>query len=233
GRARVGVMGLSFAGGLSLMLAASHPEHVAFAVSVGGHHDLPRVLRFLVTNEIEAPEGRLRRPAHDYGLLVFAQGHSERLFPTDAARARQVLRRWLQGDPEGARRDAQALEPAARATMERLVRHDQAALAPRVEAILADEAERGLAASPRGKLGALTRPVFLLHGAEDDVVPASEARWIWSELPSRARGALLVSPSLGHVELKGAPRIADEAALVEFMSGVLRAAWDEPRATRR
>lgn len=236
GRARVGFMGLSFAGGLSLMLAAKRPDDVAFAVSVGGHHDLSRVLRFLVTNEVETPDGQERLTAHGYGLLVFAYGHASRLFPTDPDRSRALLRRWLHGDPEGAKRDVSSLEPRARATMELLVRQDHEALAGAVKDILASEAVESLAASPRGKLGTMVPPVFLLHGATDDVIPASEARWIWSELPPGARGALLVSRALGHVELKGEPTAGDRLALVELMSGVLRAAWDEPHddgATRR
>lgn len=232
GRARVGYMGLSFAGGLSLMLAAARPDDVAFAVSVGGHHDLSRVMRFFVTNEAEAPDGTARLTAHGYGLLVFAYGHAAQLFPTDAARARALLRRWLHGDPEGAKRDAAALEPAARATMELLVHQDHPRLAQLVGRIVADEEAASLAASPRGKLSAMTPRVFLLHGATDDVIPASEARWIWSELPPGARGALLISPALGHVELKGEPGVSEQAALVELMAGVLRAAWAEPRAER-
>src|SRR5678809_1066143 len=45
----IGMMGISFAGGLSL-IAASRPAlrgHVAFVMSFGGHGDLPRTLRYL------------------------------------------------------------------------------------------------------------------------------------------------------------------------------------------
>ena len=73
---RVGVIGVSFAGGLALV-AASRPataDHVAFVLSFGGHGDLPRVLRYLATGT--APNvGTLRAPPpHDYGLAVLAYG---------------------------------------------------------------------------------------------------------------------------------------------------------------
>lgn len=228
-REKVGVMGLSFAGGLSVMLAAQRPETISFAVSVGGHHDMSRVLRFLVTNEIETPEGRETHPAHGYGLLVFAYSHAARLFPTDPDKTKELLRVWLHGDPEAAKRGMATLEPRARATMDMLVRHDHAGLVADVNAILAAESARSLAASPRGKLAAMGPPVFLLHGATDDVIPPSESRFIWGELPAPARGSLLVSQALGHVELKGTPTKGDQVELVELMAAILRAAWDEPR----
>jgi len=45
---RVGMMGMSFAGGLALVAAAdpTYAEDIGFVVSVGGHDDLGRVLRF-------------------------------------------------------------------------------------------------------------------------------------------------------------------------------------------
>ena len=54
GRAPVGLMGLSFAGGLAL-LAASDPRFapsIGYVVSVGGHDDLARVSRFFATGRI-------------------------------------------------------------------------------------------------------------------------------------------------------------------------------------
>ena len=45
------MMGISFAGGLSIV-AAGRPalrDHVAVVLSLGGHGDLPRTLRYLCT----------------------------------------------------------------------------------------------------------------------------------------------------------------------------------------
>jgi len=52
-RPKVGLLGLSFAGGLSLVVAED-PEaarYLEYVTSVGGHDDLERVLRFLVSDE--------------------------------------------------------------------------------------------------------------------------------------------------------------------------------------
>jgi hypothetical protein len=49
---RIGLIGISFSGGLAVV-AAGRPSlkgHVLFVLSVGGHDDLPRVLRYLCTD---------------------------------------------------------------------------------------------------------------------------------------------------------------------------------------
>jgi hypothetical protein len=55
---RVGIVGISFAGGLSIV-AAGRPsirDKVAYVVSFGGHGDLGRVLKYLATGEaVQAP----------------------------------------------------------------------------------------------------------------------------------------------------------------------------------
>src|SRR5439155_6132899 len=81
---RVGMMGISFSGGLSVV-AAGRPSltgHVAYVFSFGGHDDLPRVLRYLCTGLEPYPAHQLRlkddggpgggerpfaRTPHDYG----------------------------------------------------------------------------------------------------------------------------------------------------------------------
>src|SRR5208283_2837851 len=81
---RVGLVGLSFAGGLSLV-AASDPRFegsLAFVVDIGGHDDLGRVLRFFVTDEAPRPDGTtLHVHAHDYGTPVLEDAHAEDLLP--------------------------------------------------------------------------------------------------------------------------------------------------------
>src|SRR5919112_840240 len=72
----IGLMGISFAGGLSIV-AAGRPsirDRLAFVFSFGGHGDLPRVLRYLCTGiEPPGPDAASAspphlRPPHDYGV---------------------------------------------------------------------------------------------------------------------------------------------------------------------
>jgi len=56
---RVGLVGFSFAGGLALV-AATKPEvqsRLGYVASIGGHHDLERVLGFLLHDEVASPTG--------------------------------------------------------------------------------------------------------------------------------------------------------------------------------
>jgi hypothetical protein len=76
------------------------------------------------------------------------------------------------------------------------------------------------ALSPRGRLGAIGAPVYLVHGASDSVIPASETEWAGTELGS-ADHIALVSPLLEHVEVSKPASIGDKLALVRFIAQLL------------
>ena len=90
----------------------------------------------------------------------------------------------------------------------------------------ADVTPEALAAvSPRGQLDRVGAPVFLLHGANDPVIPATESRRIARELRPGTLRASLVTPALSHVDFGGSGVTAEEArALVNFLAGVLEEA---------
>src|SRR5438046_1186381 len=69
---RVGIIGISFAGGLSVVAAArpSIRDKLAYVLAFGGHADLPRVLRYLATGEETQIAGVKTVPPHDYGVAV-------------------------------------------------------------------------------------------------------------------------------------------------------------------
>ena len=107
----MGLLGFSFAGGLALV-AAEDPKTAALVsavTSVGGHHDLRRVLRFLIHNEIETPHGVVRQKAHEYGLVVLVYGNLEHFVPaTDLPAMRAGFKAWLHEDQKSARLAAEA-----------------------------------------------------------------------------------------------------------------------------
>jgi pimeloyl-ACP methyl ester carboxylesterase len=85
--------------------------------------------------------------------------------------------------------------------------------------------------SPRGHLAGLEAPVFLLHGAVDNVIPAVETAWIAREVPRDLLRAALVSPAVVHVELGGERNAYERWAVLHFLAGVLaevHAAHDRP-----
>jgi dienelactone hydrolase len=221
---RVGILGFSFAGGLSLV-AAAEPAlagRVAYVVSVGGHHDLERVLRFLIRNQVETPAGLQKQQAHDYGLVVLLYGAVERFAPeADRAALQDALRASLHGDRPA------AVAAAARLTTDRGKQLWQLAdekklqtLAPELEAIVGEQRAELAAISPRGRLAAVHAPVYLVHGASDTVIPASETEWAGAEL-GKADHIALVSPLIEHVEVNKPATFGDKLALLRFIAQML------------
>jgi acetyl esterase/lipase len=221
----VGVMGMSFAGGLAL-LAAVDPRYapdIAFVVAVGAHDDATRVCTFFATNRIERADGGVDvLSAHDYGALVFIYAHAERFFDEkDAAPAREALRLWLAEKRDEARAKAAALDPPARDRLNRLFDHELGEVSPLILREVDADRDELAAVSPHGRLAGLRVPVFLLHGSGDTVIPPSETGWLAHDVPKQDLRDVLVSPAIVHIELTGKPTWRDQWALVHFLADVL------------
>jgi pimeloyl-ACP methyl ester carboxylesterase len=230
GGRRVGVMGFSFAGGLSLVAATDsrYRGFFAFVVAVGAHDDLGRVLRFFTSNEAPRPDGStMHLTAHAYGPAVLVYSHVEDFFRSDeVGAARDALRLWLHEDFDAARERATVLSSDGAAEITHVFDRDTAALAGQLNAEIA-RLEHGFAAvSPSAHMRDIQVPVFLLHGAGDTVIPPSETEWLARDTPRRLLRDVLVSRAIEHVELQGGTKLGDELALVHFMSDVLEATDD-------
>lgn len=228
GTESVGLMGMSFAGGLSLLTAADpgYADAIGMVVAVGAHHDLGRVSRFFATNQVELPDGSVEaRKAHDYGPLVLVYGHIEGFFPKEEADpAREALRFFLWEQPDRAREAAKALSLGSRARMDALLDRKIDTIAADLMTEIAGRGAEMDRVSPKGHLAGIKARVFLLHGAGDSVIPPSETLWLAKEVPPSALENALVSRAVGHVELDGAPRFIEKLELVGFMTRVLEAA---------
>jgi dienelactone hydrolase len=221
---RVGLLGFSFAGGLATV-AASRPgmgDKLSFVASVGGHHDLARVLRFLISDRVETPKGPRSVKAHEYGLVVAVYGYVEHFVDSaDVAVMRDALRFWLQEDRTAAwARASERTTASAEHLFKQLSEGRLAELGARLEVLFSAHQQELEAVSPRGKLSRIEVPVYLLHGSDDSVIPPSETLWADLELTERQHAAL-VSPLLGHVEVSRDAAFSDEIALVSFMAQLL------------
>ena len=225
--AKVGVMSLSFAGGLAL-LAAADPRYqpsIAYVFSVGGHDDMARVARFYATDEDPRPDGSAEHlRAHPYGAMIVIYTHPEDFFsPEEAPVAKEALRLALDEKEDAARAQAAELSDASRAQLESLAVHWNAT--PELRAALLRSIERHrdeyAAVSPAGRLAQLDVPVYLLHGQADDVIPSAESLWLAHELPPASVRALLLSKAISHVETGGKPTAHDQWELVHFLARVL------------
>ncbi len=225
-RRRVGVMGLSFAGGLCLVAAADRrfAPSIGYVLAVGAHDDLERVARFLLTNEIPTPGGEtLRLPADPYGVLLFAYAYAAALFtPAEVEPGRAALRYWLWGETDKARDQAECMSPEGKATLHALWNGNNTALLPVLRRQLEQRRAALRSVSPHGVLAQVRCPVFLVHGAHDAVVPCSETRWLAQGLGRRCR--ILISPAVGHVEVAATATPAEKLEVAQFLREFLELA---------
>lgn len=236
-RQKVGVLGISFAGGLSL-LAASDPRferYIRFVLSVGAHDDLERVSQFLITNQIARPDGTtLQMAAHEYGALILIYSHVDEFFPpADVSTAHEALRLLLWEKVDESRKCAELLSPPSRQKMELLYNHHVEALAGEIAQSIVRHRADMAPVSPHGRLQSLRVPVMLLHGSADNVIPPSEMLWLQKDVPPADLKAALISPVISHVSMDGKPTWADNLRLVYFMARMLELADDRQASPPR
>jgi dienelactone hydrolase len=230
---RIGMMGISFGGGLTLVAAgrASIADGVSFAMSFGGHGDLRRTLQYLCTGV--QPDGTLR-PPHDYGLAIVLLNVADKAVPANQV---QPLRGAILSFLEASRLDmidkkkaalefehAKALEAAlsepSREYMKLVNARDVRRLGPILLPYLADRASNPALSPARSP--APHCPVYLLHGADDNVVPAIESTLLAGEF--RAKGIdvhLLETPLITHAEVDRRSTPMDVWRLVRFWTRLL------------
>ena len=235
---RVGMMGISFAGGLS-MVAAGRPsirDKVAFVMSFGGHGDLPRTLKYLVTGEAPQVPGLTIPPPHDYGVAVISYAAADRIVPAAQMQAlRDGIGTFLLASQltlvnmdeanatfAKAREMVKALpEPSATYLSwvnDRDVKKLGPLLAPQVAAFSSDPA-----ASAERAPSPPSAPVYLLHGSADTVIPAAESVLLADYL--RKKGVkvhLLLSELITHAEIDKSAAASEMWKLDSFWASILR-----------
>jgi dienelactone hydrolase len=242
---RVGLVGISFAGGLSVV-AAGRPAlrgRAAFVLSFGGHANLQRVLRFLCSGMEPAPPRGLHdtspaaeqhRLPHDYGVVIVLLGGADRVVPpAQVEPLRAAILTFLRASHYDlidkrkaaevfaeAKRMAGALPEPARTFMAQVNDRDVESLG-RTFLPLIDQASQSPALSP-DKSPAPACPVYLLHGADDNVVPAVESQWLGRYLEGRTRTRTLLSCVITHAELNAEQNRREIWELVDFFASLFR-----------
>ena len=237
---KVGIVGISFAGGLSIV-AAGRPsvrDKLTFVVAFGGHGDLPRVMRYLATGEETHVPGVETPPPHDYGVAVILYGLADQgVVPAEQVTALRkgveiflyasqlTLRDMNEANAtfQKARDYAKTLpEPAATYMTyvnDRNVKKLGPALVPYPSALGADSPALSADRAP----AAPAAPVFLLHGSGDTVIPAAESVLLGEYLRSKGVDVhLLLSDLITHAEIDRTAAAAQTWKLVSFWANVLK-----------
>ena len=230
---RVGLMGISFAGGLAIVAAARPAirERAVFVMSFGGHGDLPRTLRYLCTGV--QPDGTVR-PPHDYGVAIILLGVADRVVPEEQVDPLQAaIHAFLQASHVDMvdKAEAQAAFAQARALTEKLAEpartlmtyvndRDVAQLGPILLPHVAELAGDPALSPSRSAAPAAT--VYLLHGTDDNVIPAVESVLLARELRERhVRVHQLATPLITHAEVDRSAAIPALWKLVRFWCNLL------------
>jgi hypothetical protein len=235
---RIGIVGISFAGGLSIS-AAGRPsirDKVAFIVSFGGHGDIRRVMHYIATGEAPRVEGITLHPPHDYAVAVVLYGLADRgIVPAgQVAVLRSGIETFLlasqltlvdmtKADATFATaRGLQKTMPEPSATLMGYVNdRDVGRLGPRLVPYLNQLGADDPALSPE-LAEPPHAPVYLLHGDGDTVIPTVESSILGDEL--RRRGAdvhVLLSSVITHAEANRTAAAGEVWKLIRFWAGVL------------
>jgi len=245
---KVALMGISFSGGLSIVAAGrpSLANRVAYVFSLGGHDDLPRVLRYLCTGREPRPVPKVRLAAdtrendtfvlspHDYGVAVILLEIADRVVPpAQAERLRTGVRQYLwasalDGGVDKARAPAafdavrqygRTLPEPSATLMRYVLDRDVVHLGSRLLPRIGSQgAESALSVSKSPKPSV---PVFLLHGLGDNVVPAVESEYLAEDLRGAAPVRLLLSGLISHAEADRPVHVTDVLELAGFWGDLL------------
>jgi len=232
----VGVMGLSFSGGLALVAASDPQYHAAFRfiVAVGSQDSMLRVAEYYMSGRDARPDGSTEvLPPHEYGPLVLEYEHVEEFVPAqDLEPVRAVLRAHLYEDKPGEAAATRLLNEVQLREAHDLMETTLPATRAAIAASIARHAGDSAGLSPQGRLRTLRTPVYLLHGEGDNIIPAAETLWMANELQPNDLKAMLVSPVLSHLDLNGPkPGVMDQWRLIHFFALMIRTAESDNKAS--
>lgn len=248
---KVGLLGISFSGGLSVVAAGrdSIRDHVAFVLSFGGHGDLARVMHYLCSGQVLGDIERAKHssavlgadhvevhPPHDYGVAVVLLSLADRVVPPDQV---APLSRGIDGfllasslamtDPAAAikvfdemKAYAETLPEPSRTLMTYV--NDRAV--DKLGPILLPVAD-GLKDHPAMPSLSAERaapplaPVLLIHGIDDNVIPSMETVLLAEHLKGKAKVTGLLSGLITHAEVNRTPNLTEVWRLMRFWREIM------------
>ncbi len=231
----VSLAGISFGGGLTMVAAgrAAIADRIDRVVSFGGHGDLPRVIEYLCTGRL--PDGTAQ-PAHDYGVAILLLAAlpqlvpAEQVAPLDAGIRAFLVASMASGrdDPqaaqlfEAARLAGESLPEPARAIMRDVNTRDGSRLGPMLRPFA--EAVGGDPALSPERSPIPRAPVFLIHGAVDNVIPQTETTSLAAHLKAEgnAQVSSLLTPAVSHADPSSTVSIGDVWRLVSMWVAIGR-----------
>lgn len=207
------VMSISF-GSLPALHLASTPalaREIATLILFGGYADLGDTLRFCLEGDGDAPHDPLNRPVVFMNLVSHLGQSDEDARALMTAWREFVTSTW--GQPELkqpgraapiARAIADRLPPNARPLFMQTVGLEPGAMTL-LERALARGREQLAWLDPIERARAVRVPTYVLHGADDDVIPHRHAQILARTLPAQLVRGVYVTGLYGHTGAASAP----------------------------
>ncbi len=213
------MMGISFGGGMALSAAALPDlrDKVSAVFSFGGHGDLDRTISYLVTGEGEDGPGS----PHVYGQAVLMRKLAPRLVPaSEIEDFRAALDAYLQGREDEVIDQLENCGTATGQLLDHCLERRASVLAEKLSPLIRKGEFDKILSPVQGPVPAC--PVFLLHGARDNVVPPSEARAVQQWVRSSTQVEAIISEQVIHVEFSDdLPSPGEVWALASFLTSFL------------
>jgi dienelactone hydrolase len=249
---KIGVLGISFTGGLSIVAAGreSVRDRVAYVMSFGGHGDLSRALHYLTSGEVlgdlEAAKHSSAvlgaehvgvHPPHDYGLAVTLLNLADRVVPPDQVAA---LSKGIDGfllasslavtDPpksvpvfEEMKKYQEALPEPARTYMQYVNDRAVDKLGPILLPVVSSLKDHpGMRSLSPERATPPAAPVYLLHGVDDSVIPSVETVLLAEHLKGKADVHGLLSGLITHAEVNRTASSTEVWRLASFWRAIMR-----------
>jgi dienelactone hydrolase len=236
---RIGIIAVSFSGGLAVVAAGRDRirDHVKFVVSMGGHGDMRRVMRYLATGVAPKVDGVENHPPHDYGVAVILNTLADYgVVPAaQAAPLQSAIETYLRASQATvisdaaaapifaqARTMATALPEPSRTYMQYVNDRDVARLGAVLLPHLNQSGVDDPALSPE-LAPPPTASVFLLHGHDDNIIPPAESVFLGNYLKSKGvRTKVLLSGLITHASVNEHATTMDQLKLLNFWAAVIK-----------
>jgi len=178
-RGRAGLFGVSYAGGIALLVALdpARAAAVPYVATVGTFADLDTAVRFLATGRVFERSASRLVPVDPYGQLVFVRTYEEFLVNERDREGLETIIARRTADPAAGIADVLSrLSPDGRLVIDLFESHEEARV-PELMARLPDALRRRIAAlSPaRHPFSSLRARLYLAHARDDGIFPASES----------------------------------------------------------
>jgi hypothetical protein len=249
---KIGVVGISFTGGLSIVAAGreSIRDRVAFVMSFGGHGDLARALHYLASGEVLGNLEQAKRssavagadhvgvhPPHDYGLAVVLLNLADRVVPPNQVAG---LSKGIDGfllasslavtDPprsvpifEEMKQYQETLAEPSRTYMQYVNDRAVDKLGPVLLPVIDSlKSHPGMAALSAERAAPPSAPIFLLHGVDDSVIPSVETVLLAEHLEGKAEVTGLLSGLITHAEVNRTPGAIEVWRLAKFWREIMK-----------